>query len=91
MKNITLEQGKYTIEHIDGVGLQVRRHGEPWRDLTGDKLVLALVQRIEALEIALAGAIVKFDEEIHNEYDGTSMLASRLAEINAQRAVLEIV
>ena len=52
MKTITLEQGKYIIEYIDDVGLQARRYGEPWRDLTGDKLVLALVQRVEALEAA---------------------------------------
>lgn len=42
--------GKYTLQHTNGVGLRCLRYGEPWRDLIGDELALALVQRIEALE-----------------------------------------
>lgn len=47
---INLGDGKYTIQHEDGANLRALRHGEPWRELTGDGMVLALVQRIEELE-----------------------------------------
>jgi hypothetical protein len=50
--SITVADG-YTVEHEDGARLCALRHGEPWRDLTGDGLVLALVQRIEELEKAI--------------------------------------
>ena len=49
---ITVADGKYEIRHADGRGLRALRYGEPWRDLAGDNLVLALVQRIEELQAA---------------------------------------
>jgi hypothetical protein len=48
--SITVADGKYTVEHEDGAGICALRYGEEWRDLVGDGLVLALVQRIEELE-----------------------------------------
>lgn len=48
---VSLENGKYTVSHDNGVDFKALRYGEPWRSLTGDGLVLALVQHIEALEI----------------------------------------
>jgi hypothetical protein len=49
---VTLLDGKYTVEHTDGSNFKAYRNGcsEVWRDLTGDGLVLALVQKIEELE-----------------------------------------
>ena len=49
---ITLLDGKYTVEHTNGVTFKAYRNGssEVWRGLTGDGLVLALVQKIEDLE-----------------------------------------
>lgn len=41
---------KYTVIHENGTNFHALRHGEKWRDLTGDNLVLALVSRIEQLE-----------------------------------------
>lgn len=41
---------KYTVRHDNGANLVALRHGEPWRDLAGDGLVLAMAQRIEQLE-----------------------------------------
>ena len=42
MRTVSLEGGKYEIiDHEDG-RLEARRYGEPWRDLTGDKLVHSL-------------------------------------------------
>lgn len=40
---------KYTVIHDNGIGLRAERYGEPWRDLTGDGLVLAMAQEIESL------------------------------------------
>jgi hypothetical protein len=50
MTKVVLQDGKYTVEHDNGTNFHALRYGEPWRDLTGDGLVLALVQRIEELE-----------------------------------------
>lgn len=47
---IDVAAGKYTVVHEHGTGLRALRHGEPWRDLSGDGLVLALAQEIEALQ-----------------------------------------
>jgi hypothetical protein len=33
----------------NGAGLKALRYGQEWRDLTGDGLILALAQEIEAL------------------------------------------
>jgi hypothetical protein len=49
MSEIILEDDKYTVLHEDGANLRALHYGEPWRDLVGDGLVLALVQRIEYL------------------------------------------
>jgi len=45
---IVLEDGKYTVLRDDGC-LRALRNGEPWRDLTGEKLVGALCDRIDEL------------------------------------------
>lgn len=50
MSKVTVNDGKYTVRHENGANLRAERYGDPWRDLTGDGLVLALVQRIEELE-----------------------------------------
>lgn len=44
--------GEYEISHDCGAHFVAHRNGHLWRDLTGDNLVLALVQRIEQLEQA---------------------------------------
>jgi len=50
MFEIELEGGKYRVV-LDSDGyLSADRYGEAWRDLTGDKLILALCQRIRELE-----------------------------------------
>lgn len=50
MYEVTVADGKYTISHDNGTAFKALRYGEPWRDLTGDGLLLALVQHIEKLE-----------------------------------------
>lgn len=54
---IKLEEGKYFWLFDERSGRQeALHHGEPWRDLTGDNLTLAMGQRIEELEAALTEA-----------------------------------
>lgn len=53
MYKVELEDGKYTIVNNNGV-VTVSRHGEQWRNETGDKLMLALLHKIEQYERALA-------------------------------------
>jgi hypothetical protein len=50
MYKVILEGGKYTVQHNHGTEFRASRYGLHWRDLTGDGLVLALVQHIESLE-----------------------------------------
>lgn len=49
MTHIELEDGKYTVIHYNGDDLHALRHGEPWRDLTGDGLVLAMANEVSSL------------------------------------------
>lgn len=51
---VAVADGKYQVRHTHGANLRALRYGEPWRDLCGDGLVLALVQRIEELEALAA-------------------------------------
>jgi hypothetical protein len=53
---IDLENGKYTVLHDNGAGLHALRYGEPWRDMVGDGLVLAMAQEIEELQAHLLEA-----------------------------------
>lgn len=47
---LNVEDGKYTVQQDTNGRLVALRYGEPWRDCVGDKLILALAQRIEHLE-----------------------------------------
>lgn len=47
--SVTVYDGKYTVEWGNGVPLRALRYGEPWRDCTGDGLILALAQEIDEL------------------------------------------
>lgn len=55
METITLADGKYTVTNDRGK-LSATRHGEPWRDLTGDNLVYWMLVEIVALQNALMKA-----------------------------------
>lgn len=47
--DITTIDGKYTVQMDEKGRLYALRYGEPWRDLVGDKLVLALASELEML------------------------------------------
>lgn len=43
--------GKYTVEFEESTGkITSLRHGEPWRDLQGDNLILAMLMEIDNLK-----------------------------------------
>ena len=48
MDEIRLENGKYTLISDRGI-LKALRYGEPWRDLTGDKMISSMFSEIESL------------------------------------------
>lgn len=50
---ITVGDGKYTVVQTPDGRLAARRNGEPWRDLTGDKLVLCLAQELDLTRVRL--------------------------------------
>lgn len=50
---ISVADGKYTVV-IDGGKLSALRHGEPWRDLSGDNLIYWLAVELKAAREALA-------------------------------------
>lgn len=48
------QDGKYTLSHTNGTNFKALRHGEPWRDLTGDGMLLAMLQEVESLDDKVA-------------------------------------
>lgn len=50
-----LEDRKYAVVSEGGI-IRALRYGEPWRDLTGDNLVAALVSKINDLQDELSKA-----------------------------------
>jgi len=55
MYQLTLNNGKYTIylndsSDNDRFVFKCERYKEPWRNLTGDNLMLSLVYRVQELE-----------------------------------------
>ena len=59
--NVAVEDGKYTVQIGDDGSLKALRYGEPWRDLTGDKLIYCLAAELQAareqLEAVGAGGV----------------------------------
>jgi len=84
---INLSNGKYTIQHEHGANLRALRHGEPWRELTGDGLILAMAQRIEELEVKL-DPIKSVAKRVLVAEDGENMaVRSFLAQISCDRSI----
>lgn len=66
--SITICDGKYTILIDLNTGqAECLRYGEKWRDLVGDKMVLAMFDRIVELESALRELVVLKD--LHDRFD----------------------
>ena len=50
MTETVIKVGEYEVRHSNGADFHALRHGDRWRELAGDNLILALVSRIEQLE-----------------------------------------
>lgn len=61
-EHFEFEGGKYTVVRKEGGSLRALRHGDPWRDLTGDKLVASMLYEIEDLRIKVAELEHAIDE-----------------------------
>lgn len=78
MTETTVADGKYTIRHGQGGHVHVLRHGESWRDATGDKFTLSCAQEIEALRaevVALKRDALRLDwlqRRAQTSYTGVS-------------------
>jgi hypothetical protein len=48
-ERVQLENGKYTVILGNNGTMTCHRYGEPWRELTGDKLVYALAVEVQRL------------------------------------------
>ncbi|MFV1943462.1 hypothetical protein VPH49_21860 [Pseudomonas luteola] len=81
MTKIELENGKYTVVHDNGDNFHALRHGEPWRNLTGDSLVLAMTDRIADLEAHIRKTVYELDK--------LSEAQSRYMKAEAENAVLK--
>lgn len=46
-RRVSVEGGKYTVVIGDDGSLSALRHGEPWQDLTGNKMVYCLATELE--------------------------------------------
>lgn len=77
---ISLDGGKYTVINEWGMPLQFLRHGETWpaaNNLKHDKVVLAMAQRIEELEVAIKDVL-----------DGPLLHSSRRDALSGMAAVV---
>ena len=66
---ITVGDGKYTVVQTPDGQLSVLRNGEPWRDLTGDKLVLCLAQELDAARAEILFLLRRDSEELLKRID----------------------
>jgi hypothetical protein len=56
---VVVGDGKYTILFDETTGaLEAQRYGQKWRDLTGDGMVLAMLQEIQVLREAIGDIMV---------------------------------
>lgn len=49
----SFDNGKYTVIFEDNGRFRAERYGEPWRDLTGDGMILSMLYEVERLRIEI--------------------------------------
>lgn len=64
-ERIDVEGGKYTVVVEENGGLSALRNGEPWQDLTGNKLVYCLAAELQA-ERAKTERLRVIIDEVHS-------------------------
>lgn len=77
MESLEFEDGKYTVCREDG-NFYALRHGEAWRDLTGDKLVSSMFSDILELRGVLKEFLEDKLETIKSEKRGTISFEDRM-------------
>ncbi|WP_060210220.1 hypothetical protein [Sporosarcina koreensis] len=84
MNKIVLDNGKYTVinELGEGGGFRALRHGEEWRSLAGDGLVLAMYHEIERLNEQL-------DRDFGEAATNHIVMEMQQSEIERLRTVIE--
>lgn len=76
MEKLSFEDGKYQLI-LDAGKFTALRHGQPWRDLTGDKLVYTMFAEIQGLQAEI--------ETLRTGYEATRLeIASLQAQLEAQ-------
>ena len=64
---------KYTVIFLDNGHMEALRYGEKWRDLTGDGLVLAMLQEIDDLKEERN----LLEQQVENFYDDVAVDRNR--------------
>lgn len=85
MAHLNFSENKYRVLHQNGMGLHAERNGEPWRDLVGDGLVLAMFQDFEAAIECLEEIVNETAHGFGSGWDDTEMAKTARAIINAAR------
>lgn len=63
-ERIEICDGKYTVIHDAGANLRALRYGKPWRDMTGDGMVLGLTMELAQAREQLAAATQEAEKQI---------------------------
>lgn len=78
-EHISVEDGKYTVVLGDDGSLKLLRYGEPWQDLTGNKLIYCLAAELRDARNDAAAKQARIDQ-LMLEYCPGEMTAEQLAE-----------
>lgn len=82
VEKVELEGGKYTLlHHTKHGGLTVLRHDEPWRNETGDKLILSMFQEIQRLRNGINDALYRFDNEDIFDFHVVKQINNKLIDV----------
>lgn len=77
-KRIELD-GKYTILFNEATGeFKALRHGEPWRNLAGDKLILTLMYKLQRADELLQEAQGMMDDNYYGHDEVHSAISRHL-------------
>ena len=84
--NVTVGDGKYTVQQDDGGRLTALRYGEPWRDWCGDGLIYQLAAEVQNLreEFAESRSRARKLENFIKEYETKPSTQAALV-ISSQR------